>query len=391
MHIGFQRSGGRGEYEVVGSHSGYTALDLEGWLFNLRWPDGLVRETGLALEPATSGKPRLRSQRAQRFQIGRMVAAMLMLPDPCRDFTSVSAGLPVAVDKRYVLTRIGLGPDTEFTGLNDLVTMDPTFVDLDNQDQRESIGIASRCRRIEAVYGIADQLPANVREALLQHRDLLASGQPVDLSLTQAVRRLMEALAAGPSAWAPGTDPLPELERLAHVERAEEPDLPPPDQLGEEEPMVSARSACQYRIAKARGASGKAFSRAVRDAYDYRCVFCGGRFGGVPGVLPGVDAAHILAWSKYDLDVVSNGVTLCKLHHWAFDAGLIMPYRVQQVYLVRFTTLTQYYESSSIQLLGEDCFEIPRAWLPTDERVWPSEKYLKKVYADLAVSFASDL
>ena len=49
MHIGFRRSGGRGEYEVVGSHSGFSAISLEGWTFNLAWPDGNVRETGLGL------------------------------------------------------------------------------------------------------------------------------------------------------------------------------------------------------------------------------------------------------------------------------------------------------------------------------------------------------
>ena len=228
MHIGFQRSGGRGEYEVVGSHSGYTALDLEDWRFDLRWPDGLVRETGLALEPASSGKPRLRSQRTQRFQIGRMVAAMLMLPDPCRDFTSVSAGLPIALEKRYVLTRIGLGPDTEFTGLSDLVTMDPAFVDLDNGDQRESIGVASRWGRIESIYRVADRLSPRVREAVLSHRDLMRSGQPIELSLTQAVHGLLKALATGPTGWVLGTDPLPELERLTGIERTDEPDLPPP-------------------------------------------------------------------------------------------------------------------------------------------------------------------
>jgi hypothetical protein len=39
---------------------------------------------------------------------------------------------------------------------------------------------------------------------------------------------------------------------------------------------------------------------------------------------PGVDAAHILPWSEYELDHVSNGVCLCKLHHWAFDEALLI-------------------------------------------------------------------
>ena len=37
-----------------------------------------------------------------------------------------------------------------------------------------------------------------------------------------------------------------------------------------------------------------------------------------------MDAAHILPWAGYDLDVVSNGLCFCKHHHWAFDEGLIL-------------------------------------------------------------------
>ena len=38
---------------------------------------------------------------------------------------------------------------------------------------------------------------------------------------------------------------------------------------------------------------------------------------------PGVDAAHILPDSDFDMNHVSNGLCLCKLHHWAFDEGLL--------------------------------------------------------------------
>jgi putative restriction endonuclease len=37
----------------------------------------------------------------------------------------------------------------------------------------------------------------------------------------------------------------------------------------------------------------------------------------------GVDSAHILPDSEFDLNHVANGLCLCKLHHWAFDEGLI--------------------------------------------------------------------
>ena len=387
MHIGFQRSGGRGEYEVVGSQSAYTAASLEGWTFDLNWPDGIVRETGLGLEPGDSGKPRLRSLRDDRFQIGRMLAAMLMLPDPRRRFSETRTELPVEWRKGYVLSRLGFGPGTEFTGLTDQVTIEPSFVNLSNQVETISIGIEKRWARIENVHREADQFPHDVRAVVMQHRDFMASGQPI----TDDLRRIVDNLGAGLHSADPGfsrdADPLPELERRAGIRPGDGPTLPSPDRMGEDEPEVSARSAHQYRLAKVRGPGHRKFSIDVRAAYGQRCAFCGGRYGGVQGVRSGLEAAHILAWSKYEADVVSNGMSLCKTHHWAFDAALVVPEHHAGQYRLRFTELSREFEEESMRLLGADRFVIPDDWLPTDSSDRPSARYLNVLYEDLAVSF----
>lgn len=390
MHIGFRTSGGRGEYEVVGSHSGRAASQLEGFRFDLSWPSGVIVETGLELEPAESGKPRLRSQRSQPFQIGRLLAALLLLPDPCRELQKTSYGSPVARRKAYILTQMGMGPETEFADAIDLVTVHPTYVEIKNRDTAEVVGVASRCARIRAVHDAAGQFSRPLESAVLRHRDVVARGGPVDITLVGIVREIGQAVARASSTSSPELDPLPELERLAGLTVPDNPDLPPPDELRDSDPLIVARSACEYRLAKSRGQSGRLFAKAVQAAYDYRCAFCGGRFGGIPGITPGVDAAHILAWSRYDLDVVPNGLALCKLHHWAFDAALIVPFRVGDTYLVRFTQLAALYEESTVRLLGHDLQEIDRSWLPEDLSQWPSERYLRKLYADLAIEFASD-
>ena len=389
MHIGFQRSGGRGEYEVVGSHSGYTAIGLEGWTFHLRWPDGIVRETGLELEPATSGKPRLRSLWSPKFQIGRMVAAMLMLPDPRREYAQTTQGFPVARSKGYVLSRLGFGPDTEFTGISDMVTVDPSFIELANLDERESIGVQQRWARIEKIYARIERLPGAVHEQVEKHRVYLASGDAVDATLTSIVSALLKELALVESGWEPDTDPLPWLERMLDIAAPLGPSLPPPDELGEDEPLVSARSAHEYRLAKMRGSAGRKFSTDIRHAYANRCAFCGAEYGGVPGVRSGVDAAHILAWSKYDLDVIPNGLSLCKLHHWAFDAALLVPVYEGTDVVLAFTELSNRFESETLARLGQNGFVLPADWLPQDKKHWPSAKYLDLLYADLAISFSA--
>ena len=63
-----------------------------------------------------------------------------------------------------------------------------------------------------------------------------------------------------------------------------------------------------------------AFRRIVTSVYGYRCVFCGlqiidSRGQGV------VDGAHIMPFSKFHDDRISNGISLCKNHHWSFDRG----------------------------------------------------------------------
>ena len=403
MHIAFQRSGvrpgvartggrgGRGEYEVVGSHSGYTAISLEGWTFNLSWPDGIVRETGLGLEPAGSGKPRLRSLADPPFQIGRMVAAMCMLPDPRREYSGTTSELPVVTRKGYVLSRLGFGPGTEFTPVIDMVTIEPSFIDLEDAAGVVSIGIESRWNRVSAIYNAAGALPASLRGAIEAHRAYMASGALVGSQLTTITKQIEKALATADSRYGAGQDTVEFLEFLLGIPGPDGPTLPAPDRLGEDEPEVSARSAHQYRLARMRGASARAFSKAVREAYQHCCAFCGGLYGGVPGIPSGVDAAHILAWSKHELDVTANGLSLCKLHHWAFDAALVMPVAMKDgSYVLKFTALAGQLTASTRQrLLAADGMTIPSNWLPANVTERPSRKYLERLYADLAVTFQS--
>lgn len=387
MHIGFRTSGGRGEYEVVGGHAGQSALSLEGFSFFSRWPDGIVRDTGLWLDPAESGKPRLRSLAKQPYQVGRMMAAMLLLPTPIRDMRSVAQGPPVLRQGAYAVTKVGFGPGTSFASPPDQVVFEPNYVEAANHGAMEHIGVETRFRRIRAVAAALNVQPQAVADQLAAHQAFMASGSQVDASLNRVVEDLMEALAAADPSYVFGFDPLPSLERIAGITPAPGPELPPPDEIGEDEIEVRALAARQYRMSVVRGPAARRFSLAVRDAYRNRCAFCGGVFAGLPGIEPGIDAAHILAWSNYDLDVVANGIALCKLHHWAFDAAVMLPVYDSGRYIVRFTKLAENFDPESLALLGADAMVIPEEWLPVDPKKWPSLKYLVKLYEDLSISF----
>jgi hypothetical protein len=387
VHIGFRTSGGRGEYEIVGGASGLPASGLDGWTFHMRWPDGQTRDTGLWLDPAGSGKPRLRSLANPPYQVGRMIAAMSLLPNPRRSRTGLGTDQPVLQENQYIATRIGFANDVSFAPAIEDVEFTPNYIEASNKNYQELIGVEARWTRISAVYKSLPSLDPALAKLLDEHRAALDAGTPINNGLNLLVARLIVRVGMLDPTYTKGGDPLPALEHMIGLVPKEGPALPPPDEIGEDEIDLRAKAAQIYRLAKARGPSARKFSQEVHEAYRNRCVFCGAVYGGIEGVASGVDAAHILAWSAYDLDVVKNGLALCKLHHWAFDAALMVPVNDKGKYFVRFTELAKRLSPDTRAHLGIDGFEIPTDWLPADPSQRPSAKYLRRLYEDLEISF----
>lgn len=65
-----------------------------------------------------------------------------------------------------------------------------------------------------------------------------------------------------------------------------------------------------------------AFRGVIMKLYDYTCSVCRFRIITLDGASV-VDAAHIIPFTISHDDGIGNGFALCKLHHWAFDNGLI--------------------------------------------------------------------
>ncbi len=78
------------------------------------------------------------------------------------------------------------------------------------------------------------------------------------------------------------------------------------------------------RIAKSateRVFRSRAFRQAVIEAYGYRCAICGLKIQTPDSLSWEVEAAHIVPACFFGRDDVCNGIAMCRLHHWAFDAG----------------------------------------------------------------------
>jgi len=65
-----------------------------------------------------------------------------------------------------------------------------------------------------------------------------------------------------------------------------------------------------------------AFRSVVVEAYVHTCAVCGAHIR-TPGGRSAVEAAHIVPFSVCRNNDPRNGLALCPLHHWAFDAGML--------------------------------------------------------------------
>lgn len=75
--------------------------------------------------------------------------------------------------------------------------------------------------------------------------------------------------------------------------------------------LISKESRIRYR----------GFRLAILNSYDFGCALCGLRLFSPKGNRWEVEAAHIIPHSLNGKDDIWNGISLCRLHHWAFDAG----------------------------------------------------------------------
>ena len=137
-------------------------------------------------------------------------------------------------------------------------------------------------------------------------------------------------------------------------------------------------------------ASGCApFRSAVRTAYRSTCLFCGLRLVSDDVRVPGIDAAHIAAWAHYEADVVSNGLCLCKLHHWAFDQYLLaLRLDATAGYSIVVTKLAyEAFKGDDAVLRSLEAVAGPIAVnrLPANPDDWPRAQFINQLYEDMGI------
>ncbi|MXV82167.1 hypothetical protein F4Z98_02245 [Candidatus Poribacteria bacterium] len=111
------------------------------------------------------------------------------------------------------------------------------------------------------------------------------------------------------------------------------------------------------------------FRKAIMKIYKHKCAVCALDIRTAIGASI-TDAAHIIPFSVSYNDDIRNGISLCKSHHWAFDARL---FSFNETYHVIVPPISHEHEPTA-RMLSE--LRDKRIWTPSVERHCPDQEAL---------------
>lgn len=385
MNIALRPSGGRGEYELAGRQGELAVHDLFGLpMFIEILPGVSINANSHCVQK--DGKPRIRlTQQARNAHPSSLIAAAMMLPKPRRE-RHETHGTNLLRWEQFVVQTIRIDVVPRPGG----VLVCPLTVRLENADGvRLDISFAERMARVVRVWTAAATPTGALAEAVRAHASAYTSATSTQAQLVNSFASLHAALNR------PEGDMLPLLEAHFGIGTVSAPSVGDisaevgDEDFAEEVHIDPAEARVervrQWRLSAVRGGSASAFRRKVMAAYDSRCLFSGQRLPRTEATpTPGVDAAHILPWSRFDIDATKNGLCLSKQCHWAFDAGLFRLSfdNTENAYVVAIPNpVRAAVEKAKFDLhpFQEIAGRIPRKHLPANEALWPSKQYLEEL------------
>ena len=384
MRIALRTSGGRGEYEVAGSHESVRVHDVFDRQIILELLPGFRFPTNNYVRH-TQGKPRIRLlDPYSDSHVYLILAAILLLPKPKREIGATPGGKLQIYKDNFSVMSIPFDV-VELTTTE--IVVSPTQMVLSNSTfDSVRLDVIERLRIVMACWEAASKQSSALANAVIQHKNAFNSHNVKAVISAAESIRLATIEPDDPLRHITKDLNLPNLDELmwlgVHATETDEALA-----LGEEnleELKEAARNRMKvWRQVAMRGAAGAKFSLQVREAYDHTCMFTGMRLPKTPMTgSSGVDAAHILPWAEYDLNSVSNGLCLSKLCHWAFDAGILQltfddP---SSKYQLQLSTAALSAESDGLlKLNGLKDIQgvVSTSLLPKDSANWPKPSFLK--------------
>ena len=373
MQIRLRPSGGRGEYELAGSHGPIRGSDLYG--LELWFDFGLALRVPLhAIADTHDGKPRIRLDDTHlHVHAARLLAAILLLPEPIREIRKTISGTSVDLN-RCAYSAILVEVVTK-TGTR-AVLRPRTVVAINAAGATIEIDVLNRFQYVESLWSVATAALTSLDVELCAHHAACEATPFVQKAVLNASIKVVN-LGGAPSTERtdrPVADDR-EIDLLSPSASDLEDDASNPIQLNRD-----LRRRLSWRAD--RGVEGRRFKQLVNDAYNFRCAFSGIRLPPLAqGYLPGVDAAHIYPWSRFGSNDVTNGICLSKDMHWAFDEGILKLTFDQHAttYSVELgDSVSTLSAAAGLELhhFANVCGPIPDRNLPNDPALRPSRKAL---------------
>ena len=388
MRIALRTSGGRGEYEVAGSHESIRVHDVFDRQIVLELLPGFRFPTNNYVRH-TQGKPRIRLLDSHGdSHIYLILAAILLLPKPKREIGATPGGKLLIYKDNFSVMSI---PFDVVELSNTEMVVSPTQMVLSNSTSDSvRLDVIERLRIVMACWDAASKQSSALASAIVKHKNAFDSHDVKAVIRAAESIRLTTIEPDDPLRHITKELNLPNLDELmflgVHATETEEAMALGEDNL--EDLKESARNRIKaWRQMALRGAAGAKFSAEVREAYNHTCMFTGMRLPKTPMTgSSGVDAAHILPWAEYGLNAVSNGLCLSKLCHWAFDAGILqLNFDVlSSKYGIRLSPVAMAAESAGLlKLDGLKDIQgvVSTSLLPKDSVNWPNPSFLV-VYND---------
>jgi hypothetical protein len=308
-----------------------------------------------------------------------------MMPDPARETRVLGAGEPVLQEGAYAIEHIEV--DKIVLAAPGSAVLTVSKITCVNQSHLgEEIDLRIRATLLQEVWNKRQEFTDEIASKIGEHETLIRSGHinsPAEVLVRQIQRTASERSADIGIVYSARGDVLPKLGEALNYQ------VPQPllllENVDPEDIELKKRTAKEWkRWANARGPASARFKQEVRRAYQATCVICGAHYPPTPYNSAGVDAAHILPWSDYELDEIFNGLCLCKIHHWAFDEAIIRINHANGIYIseipeeaedvIRTSDL-----SFSLDALRRDLGVITAERLPSDRRLWPRPELLAKL------------
>jgi len=381
MRIALRTSGGRGEYEISGSHGDTSVSDVidHNIIFQV-FPGRVIDSKNWVRRLQGKSRIRLENPRTDKH-LYLSLADLLLMPKPIRELGKTPGGKLQLTANNYSVISIQF--DIVERGENRLL-IQPTDVILSNSEHDVArINVLERLRIILDIWTQAENRSDLLSQTILSHKEAVLSGDLAEMQICANILRKEFVIE----------DPLREIIREyslideytywvgTHRDDVElsiiDDDITPPEE-------AIAKRIKEWRLQASRGSKGAKFSRDVKMAYGNRCLFTGYHLPKSEYCnAPGVDSAHILPWAQYDINSVNNGLCLNKLCHWAFDNGVLLLRYVNSMSRYELSISENAIEAEKNGFLTLDGFRsfegyIPESRLPSNKCDWPAAIYLEE-------------